>query len=328
MRDTASSDEAPSGDGTLTVSVIIPSYGRPAKLRRCLAALAAQTRLPDEVIVCWQADDTPTRDAIVELTGCFPCTLRTAYSDEAGIVAAENAALALASCAIIAMTDDDVVVPRDWIARLLKHYTDPTVGAAGGPYRDFHPDGRPYAVRTGRPVGRLGWWGRVSGNFAEHPSAWRARAPEFVDHLAGGNMSFRRHAMPRFEQDLKPYWSFLELDACMQIASAGYKVVFDYANVADQYPDADVGQRHASDFNVRVCNMAFNHAYILSKHSRGLRRLSRAAMLLCFGSGAAPAVGLWLPVAVWKRGDYASLRSLLRVAAAYIHGWRAAARAK
>ena len=48
---------------TPTSSVLIPSYRRPHALASCLRSLAAQHSRPTEVIVVWQADDTPTREA-------------------------------------------------------------------------------------------------------------------------------------------------------------------------------------------------------------------------------------------------------------------------
>ena len=47
----------------MTSSVLIPSFRRPGALRRCLDALAKQSRRPDEIFVVWQANDTPGRDA-------------------------------------------------------------------------------------------------------------------------------------------------------------------------------------------------------------------------------------------------------------------------
>src|SRR6476620_9814866 len=64
----------------LTVSVLIPSWKRPAALLRCLRALARQTRPPDEVFVIWQADDAATAEAVEAARDELPATLRLLHS--------------------------------------------------------------------------------------------------------------------------------------------------------------------------------------------------------------------------------------------------------
>ena len=50
----------------VAIQIIIPSYGRPADLRRCLAALKKQT-MPDFQILCvCRIDDAPTRESLLD----------------------------------------------------------------------------------------------------------------------------------------------------------------------------------------------------------------------------------------------------------------------
>src|SRR4029079_15100662 len=44
-----------------TVAVVVPTYRRPAALRRCLDAVRAGSRLPDQVWICDQSPDDATR---------------------------------------------------------------------------------------------------------------------------------------------------------------------------------------------------------------------------------------------------------------------------
>ena len=100
----------------LRCSVIIPSYGRAEALGRCLAALARQTRRPDEVLLITREEDKPTaavvRNAMAELP------LRTIDVREAGLVAASNLGLAAATGGILAFTDDDTEPWSDWLLRI------------------------------------------------------------------------------------------------------------------------------------------------------------------------------------------------------------------
>jgi GT2 family glycosyltransferase len=91
------------------VSVVVPTCGRPELLRRCVAALEAQTLDPAayEIIV---VDDSASRR---------------------GPAAARNIGWRRAQAPIIAFTDDDTVPDRDWLANGLAAFA-PGVDAISG----------------------------------------------------------------------------------------------------------------------------------------------------------------------------------------------------
>jgi GT2 family glycosyltransferase len=138
----------------VTCSVIPSSYRRPGALRHGLRVLAA-LQPPDELLVVWQGDGTPTRDAAKSLRGSFPFPLRVLRCPEVGIVLAVSYALGVALGRTVLLTDDDVVAPPDWVGRHLAYYGNPTVGAVGGPVHNVGPDGRPFPTRALLPLGRV-----------------------------------------------------------------------------------------------------------------------------------------------------------------------------
>jgi len=104
---------------SLRVSVVIPTFRRPAALSRCLDALAAQTIPRDafEVVVVDdggelavdQMDPPPRRDLNLQL-------VRQANQ---GPGSARNAGVAVARGEFAAFTDDDCLPDPDWLERLL-----------------------------------------------------------------------------------------------------------------------------------------------------------------------------------------------------------------
>jgi len=268
-------------------SILIPSFGRPDALRKCLTALARQTTPANQIIVAWQADDHPTCDAAL---GTRNVTL--VHSPTRGVVPAENAALEVANGEVVLLIDDDAIAPSDWVQRHLKHYEDPTVGAVGGPATNFHPDGTKFPIRGAEPIGTLSWTGRTRGNMHDHPPEWRARAPIEVDHLVGYNMSLRRSAFDRFEENLRPYWQMFELEACLQAKSRGFRVLFDFANVVEHHPTnpAYVAGR-GGNLDIKIYNAAYNHSYILAKHRRcAIQGLAQRICSLGIGTLNSPGV--------------------------------------
>lgn len=315
--------------GDLSTSVLIPSYRRPATLAACLASLAAQRTPPGEVVVVWQADDRATHDAAVTARGVAPFPLHVMHSLDRGIVAAENLALTAATGDVVLLIDDDAVAPPDWITRHLAHYTDATVGAVGGPADNVRPDGTPYPKRAAEPIGRLTWYGKTLGNMYDQPRAWRDRPPLDVDHLVGYNLSFRRTALDRFEDRLRPYWQLFELDACLHVRRRGYRVVFDFSNVVEHCPTnpAYAGGRDG-DLRVTIYHAAYNRGFVLAKHSAMHLRAVRLAYLLAVGAVGAPGV-LAAVVAIARFGrPLRELGILRRTVGHHLAGWRDGARAR
>lgn len=73
----------------LTLSVIVPSYGRPADLARCLEALAAQIRPADEVCGVAQRLDAETL-GVLHNAGAKVPNLKIVIVEVPGVVAALN----------------------------------------------------------------------------------------------------------------------------------------------------------------------------------------------------------------------------------------------
>lgn len=313
----------------MTASVLVPSYRRPQCLLRCLEALAVQTTLPGEVLVVWQGHDSATRDVAEALIPGMPFDLRVLHNPEPGIVPSENLALEQARGSIVLMIDDDAVAPPDWVARHLSFYTDDAIGAVGGAFDNFRPDGTPFPKRDAAPNGTIAWFGKLNGNLHDHPREWRRRQPRPVAHLVGNNMSLRRKAFHRFEGRLLPYWQFFEADACLQVKQRGYRVLLDFGNVVSHYPSNRVfdGTREG-DLDRKVFHSAFNHAFILAKHSVWWLRPARLAYLLFVGSMISPGLLAYFP-AVLRYGDPAREARVLVTAVRYHRaGWAAGARAR
>ena len=111
------------------VSVIVPTCDRRDDLRRCLEALCAQVsarRL--EILV---VDNRPGRGPAREIARAFP-PVTLIEEPRPGLSYARNAGLVAATGAILLTTDDDVVVPPDWIERLVAPFVRAEVTAVTG----------------------------------------------------------------------------------------------------------------------------------------------------------------------------------------------------
>jgi glycosyltransferase involved in cell wall biosynthesis len=100
------------------VSVVVPTFRRPALLGRCLAALLAQRLPPDqyEVIVVDDGCDEDTRRAVEAAAASTAVRVRCLEAGPAGgPAAARNVGWRAAAADLIAFTDDDCIPVPSWL---------------------------------------------------------------------------------------------------------------------------------------------------------------------------------------------------------------------
>ncbi|WP_044043890.1 glycosyltransferase family 2 protein [Caballeronia insecticola] len=249
----------------MKVSVVVPTYRRPADLKRCLAALRAQTRMPDEVLVIARAEDDATaRRLAIELKSASRFALRVIDTGAGGQVAALNRGLESAEGDIIAITDDDAAPHPDWIERIARAFeADERLGAIGG--RDWvHEKGR---VLDGscHEVGVIRRTGRIVGN--HHLGVGAARE---VRMLKGANMSYRRAAVStlRFDTRLRGAGAQVHNDMAfsMSVRRAGWSVLYDPLVAVDHFPAErfDDDRRDAQTLGA-LSDAAYNFHLILGE---------------------------------------------------------------
>lgn len=309
-------------------SILIASYRRPQQLARCLEAIARQTLPPNEVIVVWQHDDQATRDLAVRLSPTFEGRLKVIHCPTAGIVPAENKGLENAKGEIIVLIDDDAVAPDNWLANHLRHYADQAIGAVGGPALNHTTSGERFPVQQVRQIGKLTWYGKLIGNLNDTVLENNQRSVLEVDSLAGNNMSLRRSAFDVFDEHIKEYWQFYELEACQQVKHKGFTVLFDLNNSVLHYPastNSVYDGTREGNLTVKLYNAAYNHAYILSKCTVGVLRILRLLYLMTISSVPFPGP-IKYPLAVWRYGrPRREFKIMLATLKAHWEGWRKAA---
>lgn len=131
------------------ISVCIPVKNGGKRLGRCLQSLRDLDYPPErlEVIV---ADGCSTDDT-VDVAKAFGSRVL----DNPGQIVASgrNVAFRAARGSFIASTDDDCIVPRDWVKRALAAFDQPDVAAVGG--ISLLPDGAPAWAKAANYVFRL-----------------------------------------------------------------------------------------------------------------------------------------------------------------------------
>ena len=136
------------------ISVIIPTYNRKDYLSEAIAAIQAQTRPVDEIIVWDDGSSDGTSEAIAQITDP---RLQYHQAQNAGKSAALNQAMQHATGDYIWICDDDDLAEPGAGAHLAMVLdTNPDVGVAGGCYQRFSD------TDTGRDIIGPGYWPDLS----------------------------------------------------------------------------------------------------------------------------------------------------------------------
>jgi glycosyltransferase involved in cell wall biosynthesis len=103
------------------VSVVISTYNRCDALAAAVESVASQDAggVTYEMILVDNNSTDGTRDAAAALTARHPGLLRYVFEPRQGLSYGRNAGIAAARGRIIALTDDDVRVAGDWVARIV-----------------------------------------------------------------------------------------------------------------------------------------------------------------------------------------------------------------
>ena len=159
------------------VSVVVPALNDSAMLGRCLEALAAQTLLPDEIIV---VDNGSTDDTAAVAQSLGATVL---VEPVRGIFPASATGFDAASGDLVLRLDADSVPPPNWVERVVEAFdADPALDLLSGPGTFYGGSRTVHWVAENLYIGGYIWF---VGLLLGHPP------------LFGSNLAFRATAWQR-----------------------------------------------------------------------------------------------------------------------------------
>ena len=165
------------------VCVIVPTVGNPEELGVVLDGLASQSFSDMEVVVVGPGGD-PGREIALQRG--------VRYLDEGDSKTradACNLAIEETESELVLFTDDDVVVPNDWVENLVRWFDRPEVAGVGGP--NFAP---PEISTTWQKAIDVSFCNKFFTAGTNYGRMARGELEE-VDQLPGVNSSYRREIL-------------------------------------------------------------------------------------------------------------------------------------
>src|SRR5687768_10981862 len=131
------------------MAVVISTLDRPDRLRRCLAALAAGSTQPTEVVVVDQSVQA-TALPVVTAAAAAGLPARHHFQARKGLSASQNLGFASVTAPFVAVVDDDCVPDVEWLSAARERLTAADrPELVTGPVLPLPPEGnRTVAVST------------------------------------------------------------------------------------------------------------------------------------------------------------------------------------
>jgi len=140
------------------ISVVIPTFNEEENIAQCLVSLCHQTipRNEYEIIVV----DGGSKDATCEIARKYADKVFTQTSKKVG--GARNDGVKEAKGDIIATTDADCILPRDWIQRIGEDFKNPAVVQLYGPVYPIEEGfGNKFSLFLANTFSRIGYYSRT-----------------------------------------------------------------------------------------------------------------------------------------------------------------------
>jgi GT2 family glycosyltransferase len=195
----------------LPVTVIIPTYARPDRLRMCLTALSATEDIPESVIVVDDGSPQPVDSIVHAFTDTLNiCCVR---QSNAGPASARNRAASLAKTEFLAFTDDDCLAEKGWLSSLLEPLHTTQNALVGG--------------RTWNTLAK-NIFSEASQDLLSFIYDWAARKEDGFDFFASNNMACsKRHfdLLGGFDETF-PLAAAEDRDFGLRWKSAGWPLIY------------------------------------------------------------------------------------------------------
>ncbi|MGE4181304.1 MAG: glycosyltransferase [Limisphaerales bacterium] len=257
----------PPGTATPRVTVVVACYNGAETLRACLESLL-QIDYPDfEILVI---DDGST-DGTPDITLAFPQVRTLRHRINLGLSAARNLGIRAATGEIVAFTDADCEVDRDWLRFLVGTITRGSFAGAGGPNL-LPPDDSAIAAAV-----------MASPGGPTHVML----DDQVAEHVPGCNMAFWKWALdgvggfdPVFQR------AGDDVDLCWRLQRRGWRIGFAPAGFVWHRRRSTVG-----DYLRQQAGYGEAEALLVAKHPEHFNALGNAVWRgrICAGnSGAIP----------------------------------------
>ncbi len=261
-------------DSTVSASIVVATFDRPDDLRQCLRSLTSQqtSRRVEIIVVDNHPASGQTPPVVREFAG-----VRLISEPRPGLSYARNAGFAASTGDLVVATDDDVVMPTNWLDALLTPMDDPQVMVVTGNVLPLELDTR--AQQMFEAYGGLGRGLSAKRVDAHWFNSFRRSAVPTWSLGATANAAFRASIFSHPDIGLldealgagSPTGCSEDTDLFYRVLKAGYDIVYE--------PQAYVWHRHRRDMrSLRKQIFAYSKGHVAAQWLTLLRHGDRRSL--------------------------------------------------
>ena len=280
----------------MKISVVICTRDREETISQALESVANCDYPAFDIHIMDQSTRPATRERVEALAARFRSKVAIIYHhlDKAGLSRASNAGARASDGALIAYTDDDVIVPTDWLTTIARAFAaDPQAGLLYG--QVLVPEELKPRVKDGVIVPSLTW---------EKPERL-IRGGKFKIWGMGANMAITRvmfEDVGGFDEALGgggPLRSSQDFDFAYRTFLRGYAILLEPTVMVDHF-----GTRTADQWPDTMVNYGIGDGAFYSKHIRCGDMRALWLLLKTYGISRARELRHSLRTGKYERGQY------------------------
>jgi glycosyltransferase involved in cell wall biosynthesis len=255
------------------ISVVICTRDRHDSIATAIESVSECDYPAFDIHIMDQSTTDQTRQIVLELAQRLAtrCPIVYHHLDKAGLSRAYNAGFRATDSQLVACTDDDVTVPRNWLSRIAEAFEkDPELGLLYG--QVLVPDALRELVSQGMIVPALTW---------DKPERLHQKQRNFKVWGMGANMAIRRSLLDQvqgFDEALGgggPLRSSQDFDFSYRTYRSGMAILLDPSVMVDHYGTRTKDQWPLTMKNYGIGDGAFYGKHIRCGDSLALRLLLR-----------------------------------------------------
>lgn len=236
---------------SITCSILIATYNRPAALERCLLSLFQQSRLPTEIIICDDGSAEPTRQLIERLKATSPVPMLHVWQPDEGFQLARirNMGMAIAKSDYIIQMDGDVILHPRFVEDHLYHaqpgfffsgtqyhlspaitqrlLNEPALSLNDALHQDRWQESRPISVKAALQQSRWNW-SRLRILSLQKLVARFYHWENHYQYVSGCSMAFWRNDLVQVNGYDEQFtgWGWEDTDIALRLMNLGCKLRF------------------------------------------------------------------------------------------------------
>lgn len=218
---------------SIKVSVVIPTFNRAGHILSCLNAFEKQSYNREffEVIVVNDGSTDGTEKILKSFKSKTPINFDFISQPNRGVSAARNLGIKHSRGDYIAFTDDDCIVPDDWVERLVSSIesSEYNIAGVGGPLDNVTFSDNLFISRFIKYLDEFNYI-PVMGRFIVKPvHVTKLNGTETIAYLRTSNAVFKKRCLLEiggFDEEFKKPGGE-DPDLCYRLLNLGYRFIFD-----------------------------------------------------------------------------------------------------